>query len=80
MSGKLPQVSGRRIVRLLEKLGYKRERQKGSHMRMSRETSEGTHFITVPMHRVVAKGTLHDILKSVSSVTLISVEELLERL
>jgi predicted RNA binding protein YcfA (HicA-like mRNA interferase family) len=80
MSGKLPQVGGKAMVKLLERLGYVLERQKGSHARMSLETPEGRHFVTVPLHRVLAKGTLHDILREVSAATHLPIEQLLEKL
>lgn len=47
---------------------------------MSMDTPEGKHLVTVPPHRVLAGGTLHDILKEVSATTHLPVEELLEKL
>lgn len=76
----LPQVSGTELVRLLERLGYEFIRQRGSHARYRLQTSLGTHNITVPMHRVVAKGTLNDILNKVSLWTGIPKNELINRL
>jgi predicted RNA binding protein YcfA (HicA-like mRNA interferase family) len=38
MSPKLPVVSGQDLIRALEKFGYLRSRQKGSHVRISRAT------------------------------------------
>jgi predicted RNA binding protein YcfA (HicA-like mRNA interferase family) len=77
---KLPQVSGRDLVRLLQRLGYEWIRQRGSHVRLRLVTPRGTHFITIPMHPIIAKGTLNDILKQVSLWTGLSKEELLKRL
>ena len=59
---RLPQVSGPELARLLEQLGYMFIRQRGSHARYSFTTRMGTHHVTVPMHPVIAKGTLNDIL------------------
>ncbi|MBI4285906.1 MAG: type II toxin-antitoxin system HicA family toxin [Chloroflexi bacterium] len=77
---KLPQVSGDDVVRLLRLLDYQVIRQRGSHIRLRKATSIGEHNITVPAHRVVAKGTLSDILSRVSLWNNIPVGELLKRL
>lgn len=77
---RLPQASGQALVRLLRSLGYQVLRQRGSHVHLTRATPVGDHRITVPMHRNVAKGTLHDILSQVSLRTGVSMEELVRRL
>ena len=77
---KLPQVSGDDVVTLLLSLGYIVIRQRGSHMRLRKTTPLGEHNITVPAHKVVAKGTLSDILNRVSLWNNIPKEELLKRL
>jgi predicted RNA binding protein YcfA (HicA-like mRNA interferase family) len=38
MSPKLPVVSGEELIRALEKFGYIRTRQKGSHVRLRHAT------------------------------------------
>ncbi len=76
----LPQVSGTELAHLLEDLGYQFLRQRGSHSRYSLVTPIGTHFITISMHRVIAKGTLNDILNQVSLWTGISKDDLINRL
>ena len=77
---KLPQVSGSDVVRLLQSLGYEVIRQRGSHMRLSKVTALGEHAITVPAHRVLAKGTLSDIIGKVSLWNSIPREDLIRRL
>ena len=77
---KLPQASGNDIVRLLQSLGYEMVRQRGSHMRLRKTTALGEHAITVPAHKVVAKGTLSDIISRVSLWNNIPREELIRRL
>lgn len=62
MREKLPQVSGESVVRLLEKLGYEVLRQRGSHIRLVKNSSQVEHHITIPLHHNLAKGTLSDIL------------------
>lgn len=56
---KLPPLSGRDIVRALERLGFVQVGQSGSHMKLRRA---GISCI-VPIHREVKKGTLASILR-----------------
>ena len=77
---KLPQVSGAKLVRLLQSLGYEVIRQRGSHIRLKKITALGEHAITVPAHKVIAKGTLSDIIGRVSLWNNIGREELIRRL
>ncbi len=77
---RLPVVSGEKLIKLLKRLGYEVVRQKGSHVRLSKQTDVGEHKITVPMHPEIAKGTLNDILSKVSLWNGISKEELIEML
>jgi predicted RNA binding protein YcfA (HicA-like mRNA interferase family) len=77
---RLPQISGRELIRLLESLGYENLRQRGSHVRLRRISAAGEHNVTVSDHKVVAKGTLHDILTRVSIWTGLSKDELVKRL
>jgi predicted RNA binding protein YcfA (HicA-like mRNA interferase family) len=77
---RLPQVSGSQLIALLESLGYRRVRQRGSHAQLRLETDVGQHTITVPLHKAVAKGTLNDILSRVAPWAGVAKEELIERL
>ena len=77
---KLPRVSGSQLVRLLQSLGYEVIRQRGSHVRLKKVTTLGEHAITIPVHKVIAKGTLSDIIGKVSLWNNISREELSRRL
>ena len=54
MSRRLPPVSGRQLIGLLERIGYDFIRQRGEHN------------ITIPAHREIARGTLNDILNEVA--------------
>jgi predicted RNA binding protein YcfA (HicA-like mRNA interferase family) len=58
----LPPVSGRKVVQALFKIGYERDRQKGSHIVM-RQISHPHRLIVVPDHKEVAKGTLRAIIR-----------------
>ena len=77
---KLPQVSGDDIVRLLTSLGYEVVRQRGSHVRLRKPTAVGEHNITIPAHKVLAKGTLSDILSRISLWNNIPKQDLIKRL
>jgi len=57
----LPQISGREVARALQKIGYENDRQKGSHM-VLRQTAYPYRRLTVPDHKVIAKGTLRAII------------------
>jgi predicted RNA binding protein YcfA (HicA-like mRNA interferase family) len=59
---KLPLVSGREVVRALAKIGYERDRQRGSHI-VLRQVAEPHRRITVPDHDEIAKGTLRSIIR-----------------
>ena len=77
---KLPQVSGNQLVNLLDSLGYGFDRQKGSHATYEKTTKIGKHTITVPLHKVITKGTLNDILNKLSLFNGISKEGLVAKL
>lgn len=77
---KLPQVSGLQLTRLLQSLGCEVIRQRGSHVRLKKTTIMGEHAVTIPVHKIVAKGTLGDIIGKVSLWNNISREELIKRL
>lgn len=63
MSPKLPVVSGRQVVRVLELVGYDVVRQRGSHIRL-RDESDLEHLpVTVPDHRTLKPGLLRQILR-----------------
>jgi predicted RNA binding protein YcfA (HicA-like mRNA interferase family) len=56
---KLPRVSGAEAVRALERLGFAKVRQSGSHLIMRR----GERGCVVPMHRELKVGTLSGVLR-----------------
>jgi predicted RNA binding protein YcfA (HicA-like mRNA interferase family) len=58
----LPHVSGRKVVQALLKIGYEKDRQKGSHIVM-RQISYPHRRIVIPDHKEVAKGTLRAIIR-----------------
>ena len=74
MSRHLPAVSGKQLVRALQRAGFVVLRQKGSHVSMEKRGSENYRRTIVPMHREIRPGTLSDILNQ----TGLSKEELAE--
>ncbi len=58
----LPRVSGREVVSALTRMGYEKDRQRGSHIVM-RQTEPPHRRLTVPDHDEIAKGTLRAILR-----------------
>jgi predicted RNA binding protein YcfA (HicA-like mRNA interferase family) len=56
---KLPILSGRDLIQLLQKNGFLVVRQKGSHISMEKND----HKTVIPLHDELAKGTLLGILK-----------------
>jgi predicted RNA binding protein YcfA (HicA-like mRNA interferase family) len=74
---KLPRdISGDRLVRVLQDLGYVVVRQKGSHVRLTHPGPPQAHVV-VPMHRQIKVGTLHDILQTVGEQRSLSLQELI---
>ena len=69
---KLPHVSGTDIQRALERLGFTKVRQSGSHVVMKREAKG----CVVPMHSEVKVGTLAGLLRQAE----VSSEEFLHAL
>ena len=60
---RLRRVSGEEATRALERVGFRRVRQRGSHVILKKETAQGSVGCVVPLHRELAIGTLHGILQ-----------------
>jgi predicted RNA binding protein YcfA (HicA-like mRNA interferase family) len=73
--GKLPQISGYEVCKVLEKEGFVFKRQTGSHRIYQKQSEEGILTIPVPVHssKPLKKGTLQGILKKAG----ISIEKLI---
>jgi predicted RNA binding protein YcfA (HicA-like mRNA interferase family) len=75
---KLPRgVPADRLIRALERLGYRVVRQKGSHIRLRNEKPPA-HTITIPLHNALKTGTLHGILSEVAQMQSVTVESIVE--
>jgi predicted RNA binding protein YcfA (HicA-like mRNA interferase family) len=68
---KLKIISGEEAIKKLENLGFQRVRQRGSHVVLKKKTAEGDIGCVVPLHKELAIGTLHGILKQAK----LSIEE-----
>jgi len=73
---KLRRVSGKEAIRALERLGFEKVRQRGSHVLLKKQTPEGAVGCVVPLHRELAIGTLRGILRQAR----ITPEEFIENL
>jgi len=60
VSPDLPRISGEQAVKALERAGFARRSQRGSHQKLRH--ADGRTVI-VPMHRELAVGTLRSILR-----------------
>ncbi|MGK7899070.1 MAG: type II toxin-antitoxin system HicA family toxin [Xenococcus sp. (in: cyanobacteria)] len=62
MGTRLPVLSGREVVRVFEKFGWRFVRQSSSHIIMVKEGEIVT--LSIPDHREVAKGTLRSLIRT----------------
>lgn len=60
MGDRLPALSGKQLVAILERHGFAAVRQRGSHLSMRHEDRR---TVTVPLNRVVPKGTLRSVMR-----------------
>jgi len=56
----LPLLSGKEIIKTLSKIGYRVERQRGSHIRL---VCPERRKVTVPNYSTVSRGLLRKILR-----------------
>lgn len=73
---KIPRLSGHEFIKILTRFGFKRVRQKGSHVMLIKETKQGKVGCVVPLHDELETGTLLTILRQAK----ISRDEFLEKL
>ena len=59
---KLPILSGQELCAILQKLGYEKDHQTGSHI-ILRNINYPFRRLTVPNHKEIAKGTLRSIIR-----------------
>ncbi|HKH45538.1 MAG TPA: type II toxin-antitoxin system HicA family toxin [Thermoanaerobaculia bacterium] len=76
MAPRLPRISGAEVIQALSRLGFKVVRQRGSHVVLRKDSASGAVGCAVPLHKELALGTLHGILKQAK----VSIEELMNNL
>jgi predicted RNA binding protein YcfA (HicA-like mRNA interferase family) len=77
---KLPRdLTGQKLVKALEALGYVVDRQTGSHIRLT-TLENGEHHLTIPNHNPIKIGTLNAILREIADHLGIDRDALLRRL
>lgn len=59
----LRKVSGEVAIRAMERLGFRRVRQRGSHVVLKKVTASGAVGCVIPLHRELKIGTLRGALK-----------------
>ncbi len=59
----MPRLSGKEVIKAPEKVGFAQIRQRGSHVFMMKQISEGKIITVVPMHREIDTGTLLEIMR-----------------
>ena len=60
---KLPRISGKEVIKILQSLGFFIARQKGSHVVLRKSNPDGDTGCSVPLHDELAVGTLAGLLK-----------------
>jgi predicted RNA binding protein YcfA (HicA-like mRNA interferase family) len=60
---RLPRISGNEAVSVLERLGFFKARQTGSHVVLKKPIPEGEIVCVVPLRRELKVGTLSGVLK-----------------
>lgn len=73
---RVPVISGRQVVAVLERIGYVVVRRRGSHIRMRNPNEPRRRPVTVPDYSTLKTGTLYAILRDAR----LTVEELRELL
>jgi len=58
---KLPVLSGKELIKILQKAGFEFRRQKGSHVILVKESIKKA--VVVPIHSEIDKGTLIEIIR-----------------
>jgi predicted RNA binding protein YcfA (HicA-like mRNA interferase family) len=59
---KVPSLNYHFVVAALQRAGWVVVRQRGSHIRMHRQTPDGLRKITVPAHKPIKRSTLAKLL------------------
>ncbi|MFH1840740.1 MAG: type II toxin-antitoxin system HicA family toxin [Candidatus Shapirobacteria bacterium] len=55
---KIPVVSGKKVIKVLNKIGFETVSQKGSHIKLIRQKRGKVEILIVPKHKEIHRGTL----------------------
>ena len=78
---KLPRdLDGTKLAILLRPYGYHITRQTGSHLRLTSVLKGREHHVTIPAHKELGVGTLHSILREVTTYLEMDLNALLREL
>ncbi|MDP2974261.1 MAG: type II toxin-antitoxin system HicA family toxin [Candidatus Diapherotrites archaeon] len=69
---KFPVVSGKEVIKALQKAGFEFISQKGSHVKLRKVDSSGKKTAIIPLRPVIRTGTMKSILRQAH----MSIEEL----
>lgn len=64
---KLRTLSGQDLVKILALFGFVQHSQRGSHLKLVRQTSGGRQPLTVPNHKELDPGTLRAIFRQATA-------------
>ena len=78
---KLPRdISAKDFIIALERIGYQKTRQKGSHVRLTAKVDDEEHHLTIPLHNPLKVGTLNHILNELSNIQHLEKKHLVKKL
>ncbi|MCL4473676.1 MAG: type II toxin-antitoxin system HicA family toxin [Actinobacteria bacterium] len=66
MPGKLRRLSGKQVISILEHFGFTEVSQRGSHVKLSRESGDSRQILVIPLHKELDRGTLKAIIRQTS--------------
>ena len=60
---RLPVISGKEMIKILTKQGFRTVRQKGDHVSLYKKSGDEPLLVVVPLKKEIKKGTLLNILR-----------------
>ena len=66
MPGKLRRLSGKQVISILDQLGFSEVSQRGSHLKLSRQSGDSRQILVIPLHKELDRGTLKAIIRQAS--------------
>lgn len=77
---KLPQVSGKDVVKALQKHGFSIVSQRGSHIKLKKTVDSSLSYtVIVPDHKIIKKGTLRSGILKPINLTVEEFQKLLKK-